>query len=324
MLHAQEKYAAAPRRNTSIYENIQYLTKSYAKVTVTSIRSSAYHWHYDYEFIAVLKGRIEILYSLYDVAEQKLSAGDVLLVNSKGIHGVRGIDPENICVCIQFSPELFEPVPAGMKYRFFLNSASREYGKSFSRKHFMELAARVCIASRKKSADANLRKNAWLNMMLADFLGGGVQYELLSAPTNTEKEAELAMVISSFVDENLSEENLPDLVYREFGLSEKGMYRLLKEVIGVTLKEMIDTSRVERACMLLRDSSIPLQMISDQCGYSGETTFYRRFKSALGITPGQYRAGVKVNSVSNDVQDYLSIDESEVDILLQYWAGLEE
>lgn len=147
---------------------------------------------------------------------------------------------------------------------------------------------------------------------------------MFSAPTNTEKEAELVMVISSFVDENLSRDNLPEAVYRKFGFGEKGMYRLLKEVIGLTLKEMIDTARVECACSLLRDSSIPLQVISDQCGYSCETTFYRRFKSALGVTPGQYRAGAKVSKASNDVQDYLSFDESEVDILLGYWAGTEK
>ena len=47
------------------YESIQHLMNSAAKIFVTGVRSSAYHWHYDYEFIAVLKGRIEVLYGLY-------------------------------------------------------------------------------------------------------------------------------------------------------------------------------------------------------------------------------------------------------------------
>lgn len=80
MSYVQEKYAMTPQRNKSIYESIQYMTHSSAKVTVMSIRSSAYHWHYDYEFIVVLKGRIEVLYRLYDTSEQKLSAGDFLLI----------------------------------------------------------------------------------------------------------------------------------------------------------------------------------------------------------------------------------------------------
>lgn len=47
-----------------MYESIQHFVNSAAKVIVTCIRSSAYHWHYDYELIAVLKGKIEVLYGL--------------------------------------------------------------------------------------------------------------------------------------------------------------------------------------------------------------------------------------------------------------------
>lgn len=323
MPHELGEHRIKPICNTSVYENIQHFINSTANVTVTSIRSSAYHWHYDYELIAVLKGKIEVLYGLYGSEAQKLSAGDLIIINPKGVHGVRGIELDNICLCIQFSADLFEPVPVGMKYRFFLNSTSEEFKAKYPYKLFMETAAKVCIAHRKDSAGANLHKNAWLYMLLGD-LAEGAQYELYSAPANNEKNTELVMSISSYIDDNLTSKNLPDSVYKKFGISEKGMYRLLKEILGLTLKELIDTARIERACMLLQDSNVSLQFISDACGYSGETTFYRRFKSTLGITPGQYRNGVKVNSVSNDIQDYLSFDESEVDSLLHHWAGIRD
>lgn len=310
-----------PKINSGIYESIQHFVNSAAKVIVTCIRGSAYHWHYDYELIAVLKGKIEVLYGLYGPEAQKLSAGDMILINPKGVHGVRGIEMDNVCMCIQFSTNLFEPVPAGMKYHFFMNSINEEYQPQLPYSHYMEVAAQICLANRKEEADSNLRKNAWLYMLLADLLKG-VQYELRSAPSNNEKDTELVMAISSYIDKNLTAENLSDAVYKKFGLSEKGMYLLLKEIVGFTLKEMIDAARIERACALLQDSSIPLQIVSDECGYSGETTFYRRFKSAMGITPGEYRKGVEANAVSNDIQDYMSLNECEVDSLLCQWAGL--
>lgn len=310
------------KNNPGIYESIQHYVNSAAKIFITGVRSSAYHWHYDYEFIAVLKGKIEVLYGIYGSEPQKLSEGDVILINPKGVHGVRGIELDNICLLIQFPSSLFEPIPAGMKYHFFLNSTSKEYQPKLPYRHYLDLAVRTALAHRNEGADTNLRENAGLYLLLADFLAG-VQYELRSAPLNNEKDTELVMAIGSYIDRNLSSENLSEDIYRNFGLSEKGSYRLLKEIVGLTLKEMIDAARIERACALLQDGNIPLQIISDECGYSGEATFYRRFKSAMGITPGEYRKGAEANAVSNDIQDYLTFDESRVDSLLCHWAGLE-
>jgi len=240
------------------------------------------------------------------------------------VHGVHGVEMDNVCVCVQFSSDLLEPTPSGMKYNFYLNSASKENMPVIPFRRYLQTAARIGTAWRAGGADANLRKNAWLYMLLADLLAGAV-HELRSAPQSSERDTELVMSISAFIDGNLTEENLPELVCRNFGLSEKGVYLLLKEMVGLTLKEMIDASRVERACTLLSDRSLTLPMVSDLCGYSGEATFYRRFKSALGITPGEYRKGASANAASNEIQDYLSSeDESGVDALLDYWSRLEE
>lgn len=302
----------------NLYESIQHSLNAPAKVFITSVRNSAYHWHNDYELIAVLKGRLDVFYSLYGGEPQRLSAGDVILINPRGVHEIRGIDPDNVCVCVQFSPKMFEPVPADMKYYFFLNSVCSEYTPEMPYRHYLEMIARMSIAHRSDKKDSLLRENAWLYMLLADFMSG-VPYELRSTPANSEKNIELVMKISSYINENLTEENLPDMICKEFGLSTKGVYLLLKDHLGLSLKDMIDTVRVETACELLRDSEIPLQVISDRCGYSGEATFYRRFRRAMGITPGEYRKGIVAETTSNEIQDYLSLDESKIDGLLYQW-----
>ncbi|MCD7955361.1 MAG: helix-turn-helix domain-containing protein [Lachnospiraceae bacterium] len=311
-----------PGNNPGQYENIQHLTNTAARVSVYGIRSSAYHWHYDYELIVVLRGKIEAQYGLYGPEAQKLSAGDMILINSKGIHGFRGVELNNVCLCIQFSPALLEPVPAGMNYLFFLNSSSQKYPSKIPYSQYIKTAAMVGLSHRGTDKGSALRENAWLQMLIADLLDGA-QYELRSASPNNEKNAELVMEISGFVDRNLSAENLPAAVCREFGLSEKGVYRILKDTVGQTLKELIDTARIEKACTLLQDVRMPLQIVSDLCGYSGEATFYRRFRSAMGITPGEYRKGAEANAVSNDIQDYLYFNDCGVDELLHQWADID-
>jgi AraC-like DNA-binding protein len=311
-----------PNSNQSMYEIIQHPTNTAAKVIITCMRSSAYHWHYDYELIAVLKGRVEVLYG---PEVQQLSAGDVVLINSKGVHGYRGIDLDNICLFIQFSPNLLEPVAAGMKYHFFLNSSNERYKPKLPYGRYMELATKIGLAHRMEGSDSNLRVNAWMYMLLADLLAG-VQYELCSSPSNkiNEENAQLVVSIGSYVDEHIVSENLSEEICRHFGLSEKSLYRLLKETAGLTLKAMIDVARIHRACALLQDCTIPASIVAGECGYSGEVTFYRRFKSAMGMTPGEYRKGFEVNSAGVEIQDYLTFNEKEVNALLRHWAKVEE
>lgn len=63
-----------------IFETIEHEEKYPAKVFVTSIEHSSFHWHYDYELILVLKG------SLIVNASPKitvLEAGDIVLLIQK-------------------------------------------------------------------------------------------------------------------------------------------------------------------------------------------------------------------------------------------------
>lgn len=311
------------KTNPGQYESIQHFGNGAAKVNLVCIRSSAWHWHYDYELIAVLKGRIEVFYSVYGTEAQILSAGDMILVNPKAMHSLRGIDLDNNCLFIQFSPELFEPVPAGMIYHFYFNSCCADYPPVFSYDHYRKLVSQIGIAYRNNLVDSGLRRKATLYLLLADLLVGA-QYELHSSHSNTEKDMETVMAISTYIDSNLLQENLSESVCRQFGLSDKGIYLLLKQMIGISLKEMIDTARIERACVLLQDNNNTLQIISDMCGYSGEATFYRRFKAAMGITPGEYRKGAEISAASHEIQDYLSFDETGADLLLRHWAEAED
>lgn len=305
--------------NPSVYESIQHLNNLAAKISITCIRSSAYHWHYDYELIAVLRGRVDVFYGLYGPEPQKLCAGDVILINPKDVHGLRGVDLDNLCLCIQFSPNLFGPLPVEMKHFFFLNSYSRENIPTIAAGHFFRMAARIGLASRSSSEEASLRKIAGLYTLLADLLEG-TQHEMRSTPPNNEEDTKLVMAVSAYIDKNLESQTLTRDVCRKFGISEKMLYLLLKNIMGMTPKEMIDVARIEQACALLADESIPMNLVSIRCGYNGEATFYRQFKANIGITPGEYRKGKKTNPIGSDVQDYLSYDEFGVDTLLRQSA----
>lgn len=56
-----------------------------------------------------------------------------------------------------------------------------------------------------------------------------------------------------------------------------------------TLTAYIAEVRIDHAKYLLRNTTLPVNEISDQCGYGNIPYFYKQFKKLTGITPQQYR-----------------------------------
>ncbi len=64
--------------------------------------------------------------------------------------------------------------------------------------------------------------------------------------------------------------------------------RFHKEV-QVTVTDYINRIRVQRASSLLRQSSLPVQQIGEQCGFADGNYFTRIFKKMQGVPPNEYR-----------------------------------
>ena len=84
--------------NNSVFEPIEHELLAPAKIFVTGMESSHYHWHYDYEILVLLKGRLQVLCG---PSPMLMEEGDIFLVNSKMVHGYRG-DQENLCVSFPY------------------------------------------------------------------------------------------------------------------------------------------------------------------------------------------------------------------------------
>ncbi|WP_320008616.1 helix-turn-helix transcriptional regulator [Maridesulfovibrio sp.] len=61
-----------------------------------------------------------------------------------------------------------------------------------------------------------------------------------------------------------------------------------------TMKEYLILVRLDRACELLRETSIPVKEISDMVGYPYESHFSCVFKRIVGAQPSVYRLSFQV------------------------------
>ena len=104
------------------------------------------------------------------------------------------------------------------------------------------------------------------------------------------KQIELSEKILTYIRENAFQTSLSlDSLGDEFGLSPYYISRFMTEQTGENLKSYITRLRMEEAKKLLTQTALPLYEIVSRIGYLDVSSFIRKFKKEVGMTPGEYR-----------------------------------
>jgi AraC-like DNA-binding protein len=76
---------------------------------------------------------------------------------------------------------------------------------------------------------------------------------------------------------------------RIVGLSGARFMRRFRQATGSTFVEYLNQIRLREAYRLLRETPLPVGEIAEQCGFSDQSYFDRRFKAYFGIPPRELR-----------------------------------
>jgi len=105
-----------------------------------------------------------------------------------------------------------------------------------------------------------------------------------------EKSLDIVDRVRQYIDSNYHKSSLSIVeLASSFGISAGHLSRNYKKESGETLLNYINAKRIEKAKVLLAGTDMPLHEIVQEIGYLGVSSFHRKFKSSVGITPGQYR-----------------------------------
>ena len=77
------------------------------------------------------------------------------------------------------------------------------------------------------------------------------------------------------------------------GLSGSHFQRLYKKHFGKSFTEELIIFRIDRAKYLLRNTSMPVQQVAEECGYTNCAHFMRQFRERENMSAGQYRKAEK-------------------------------
>lgn len=155
----------------------------------------------------------------------------------------------------------------------------------------------------KNGADGYITKPFEIEMLTAAIVGilrnrelirNGYRQHVMLTPedaTFSSADEQFLTRLKKIVDDNLhqSQFNIPFLC-REVGMSRTGLYNKLKLLTGLNVKEYVTRIRIERACILIKESQLTITEIAEQTGFSSSRYFSTVFKQYMGMTPSQYKA----------------------------------
>lgn len=104
------------------------------------------------------------------------------------------------------------------------------------------------------------------------------------------RELPLAWRVNRYLDLHSQENITARDVAAVFGTDPNTLNRELRTVLGHDFQYVLNRKRCIHVCAYILCDNLPLDYVALNCGFKTDVTFYRVFKSIMGMTPSEYRA----------------------------------
>lgn len=112
---------------------------------------------------------------------------------------------------------------------------------------------------------------------------------------NTSQSEQLFRSILNYIDDNMTEDLSVNQISKANSIDRTYLYKLFQTYKSIGPSEYIQDLKLQKACSLLRKSSLSITEISYETGFSSSSYFSKFFHSKLGISPSTYRKKFIIN-----------------------------
>ncbi|MQN01247.1 MAG: response regulator [Lachnospiraceae bacterium] len=91
------------------------------------------------------------------------------------------------------------------------------------------------------------------------------------------------------IQENYLKDISLSVLAEEYGVSAASLSSQLKEKLGMTYSDYVTSLRIQKAKELISTTSLSMQEVAEQSGYSDYFYFTKVFKKVEGISPSKYK-----------------------------------
>ncbi len=251
------------------------------------------HGHADfYELVIVMDGSAE---HVVDNERYTVKKGDVFVMGKDICHGYDNTSNFRICN-IMFRPDALLNGDYDIRqhpgfHALFLLEAQFNNAQGFrsrlrlSPSDFSELEHLLDMTVEEYEANRPGKKT----LLLANFMQIVVKLSRLYDAPAKQREFSGMAEAAAFMENHYMEDIRIEQVLEISHYSQRHFIRLFSAVYQTTPQKYLTGIRIRHACVLLRESSLPITEISLRCGFSDSNYFSRTFRKVNGITPSQYR-----------------------------------
>jgi len=231
-----------------------------------------------------------------NLTDYKLSAHDLIVIPPKTVIEFQSIKKKTKLITICFSMD-FAMANSVTKndisaLDFFTSVRNEQISLTqYQWENFVMIAS---ILERKNSQSSeNLHRSEIISCAFKLFL-----YELATVFNSNEtynkkavlsRKEELAFRFLKFLEDNFKRNRTIDFYAKNLNVSSSYLSKVIKEISGKTVGNLIDESVITEAKLLLTDPTLSITQVADELEFSDQSFFGKFFKKKTGFSPSEYR-----------------------------------
>lgn len=252
----------------------------------------AFHWHYDLQFVLVMKGSISVQTLNH---EYIVESGNGIFINSCVLHRITEkrnchynsfIFPENLLP--GFSTGFFSSYISSIAHNKLVECVPLVDPS----KTVEELQILNKIDIERYDTDTNFLFIEILIKVWKAFIYDYSIYNDYKKESLSEKQIHMENAIM-FIHENYSSNISLNSIAGAAYISKSSLLRYFKETLHTTPYDYLIDFRIKKSIELLENSTLPIIEIANKVGYNSQSQFGKHFKERLDVTPNIYRCMIK-------------------------------
>lgn len=298
-----------------LIEKVKYDSGLHSRILLTSIENYPIHIHEDIQLIYVVKGEIELRVS-YDVYE--LIEGDIHIVNLADTHSIKSNGSSNQLLILYFETSYFiKKFPNLYDIIFLCDENFNRHNRSNTNsilKNMIRILADSNEQSQGFSNRINEKSTTILSTLIENFQFFSIKDKRFSSDNKYKDDIfqtqRIQRIIGFIYVNYMNKMNLDQIAENE-SISKYYLSHLMKYATGYGFQDFVSFVRVEQTEKLVLGTSMSMVKIAFACGFSSVKYFSKHFKEFFGMSPVEYRAKFKDQTILTDRPVFYAFDKNE-------------